>query len=58
MAAMPILKRGCYRRVGNGSSIGVKLDKWIPNHPSNRVLYLAFVEDEDWRVADLIDPDL
>ena len=58
MAALPVLKQGCCWRVDDGSSIRVKQDKWIPNHPSNRVLYLAMVEDEDWRVNELIDPDL
>ena len=58
MAALPVLKQGSCWRVGDGSSIRVKQDKWIPNHPSNRVLYPAVVEDEDWRVNELIDPDL
>ena len=47
MAALSVLKQGCCWRVDDGSSIRVKQDKWIPNHPSNRVLYLAVVEDED-----------
>lgn len=58
MAAMPVLKQGCRWRVGNGSSIREKLDKWIPNYPSNRVLYPTLVEDENWRVDELIEPDL
>ena len=58
MAAIPVLKQGCCWRVGDGSSIRVKQDERIPNHPSNRVLYPALVEDEDWRVNELIDPDL
>ena len=40
MAAIPVLlKQGCCWRVGDGSSIRVKQDKWIPNHSSSRVLY-------------------
>ena len=58
MVAIPVLKQGCCWRVGDGSSIRVKQDKWIPNCPSNRVLYPALVEDEDWRVNELIDLDL
>ena len=50
MAAMPILKQGCCWRVGNGSSIRVKLDKWIANQPANKVLYPSLVEEEDWMV--------
>lgn len=53
-----LLKQGCCWRVGDGSSIRVKQDKWIPNHSSSRVLYLAIVEDEDWRVNELIVSDL
>ena len=58
MAAMPILKSGCCWRVGNGLSIRVHANKWIPNHPTNKVLYLMHVDDEEWWVSDLIDPDL
>ena len=39
MSAMPILRsRSCWR-VGNGESIEVLLDKWIPNYPTNKVLH-------------------
>lgn len=60
MVAMPILKAGCCWRVGNGSSIRVLKDKWIPNHPTNKVIHSIGVEEEDmdWLVAELIDPDL
>ena len=40
------------------STIKIQLDKWIPNHPTNRVLYLANEEVKDWMVSDLIDPDM
>ena len=39
MATMPILRSGCYWRVGNGESIEVTMDKWIPNYPSNKILH-------------------
>ena len=39
MATMPILKSGCYWRVGNGEDIRVRKEKWIPNYPSNKVLH-------------------
>ena len=58
MAVMPILRSGSCWRVGNGESIKVLVDKWIPNYPSNRVLHLVHEGEEDWRVSDLIDSDL
>ena len=36
MFAMPILRSGSCWRVGNGESIKVLLDKWIPKYPPNR----------------------
>lgn len=58
MAAMPILKSGCYWRVGNGEDILIRKDKWIPNYPSNKVLHPVAKEGEEWVVLELIDPDL
>ena len=58
MAALLILKANCYWRVGDGSTIKVQSDKWIPNHPTNRVLYSANEEVEDWMVSDLIGLDM
>ena len=58
MSAMPILRsRSCWR-VGNGESIKVLMDKWIPNYPSNRVLHLVQEGEEDWRVSNFIDSKL
>ena len=39
MAALLILKYGYRWRVGNGCSISVLGDRWIPNHPTNKVLH-------------------
>ena len=39
MAALLILKSGYRWRVGNGCSISVLGDRWIPNHPTNKVLH-------------------
>ena len=58
MAVMPILRSGSCWRVGNGESIKVLVDKWIPNYPSNRVLHPVHEDEEDWRVSDLIYSDL
>ena len=55
LAAQPILKHGCHWRVGNGSAIRVLKDKWIPNHPTNRVLHPPLEEEWEWRVNELID---
>ena len=46
MVALPILKSGCYWRVGNGSSIWAHSDRWISNHPTNRIFYLASKEED------------
>ena len=58
MAAQPILKKGCCWRVGDGSSIRVLEDSWIPNHPTNKILIHPAEEEWEWRVADLMEPDL
>ena len=55
MAAQPILKKGCCWRVGDGATIKVMADKWIPNHVTNRVLHPPVEEEWEWRVSDLID---
>ena len=55
VAALPILKSGCCWRVGNGVSIRVHKDKWIPNYPANKILHLAQEESEEWLVSELID---
>ena len=55
MATMPILRNGCCWRMGNGESIEVTKDKWIPNCPSNKILHPMHEVEEGWRVSDLID---
>ena len=39
MVALPIFRSLCCWRVGNGESIDVTKDKWIPNYPSNKQLH-------------------
>ena len=46
LAAQPILKKGSCWRVGDGSEIRVLKDKWIPNYPTNKVLYPPV--EEEW----------
>ena len=58
MAALPILRSGCCWRVGNGESIDVTKDKWIPNYPSNKLLHPVIDMEESWKVSNLIDWDL
>ncbi|KAK9991446.1 hypothetical protein SO802_026431 [Lithocarpus litseifolius] len=58
MAALPILKAGCCWHVGEGSSIKVQADKWLPNHPTNKILHSANEDVEDWLVSDLIDLEM
>lgn len=58
MAAMPILKSRCCWRVGDGLTIRVHSDRWIPNHPAHRLLSPANDDKDDCMVSDLIDLDL
>ena len=58
MAAKPILLKGCYWRVGDGSNISVLNDRWIPNHPTNTVIHPPGEEEWEWRVSELIDPNI
>ena len=55
LAAQPLLKKGSCWRVGNGTSIRILHEKWIPNHPSNQVLQQPPEMDGEWRVNELID---
>ena len=50
----PILLSGHCWRVGNGLSINVIKDRWIPNYPTNRILHLVHGDVDDIMVADLI----
>ena len=38
-----------------GSSIRVLEDKWIPNHPENKVLFQPDYDEWEWRISNLID---
>ena len=55
LAAQQILKTGCYWIVGTSSSIRVMKDKWILNHPANKILFPTEHDEWEWRVSDLID---
>lgn len=48
--------KGVRWRVGNGETIGVWLDAWLPSHEHPRILTPMVAGFEEVRVADLIDP--
>ena len=58
MVALPIFRSLCCWRVGNGESIDVTKDKWIPNYPSNKQLHSVIDIEEGQKVSNLIDWDL
>ena len=58
MAASPILQAGYCWRVGNGSSIRVIGGRWIPNHPTNKVLHPNHNLLDEMAVSELINPKI
>ncbi|XP_075663965.1 uncharacterized protein LOC142633609 [Castanea sativa] len=58
MAALPILRLGYCWRVGNGSSISVVGDRWIPNHPTNTVIHPRQELVGELAFSELIDLEL
>ena len=58
MASLPILRLGSCWRVGNGSSISIIGDRWIPNHPTNKIMHPRHELVEDLAISDLIDSEL
>ena len=44
--------------MGNGLSINVLKDRWIPNYPTNKILHPVHRDVEEMMVADLINLDL
>lgn len=58
LAVLPILRLSSCWRVGNGSSVSVVGDRWLPNHATNKILHPRHELVEDLAVSDLIDPEL
>lgn len=54
VVAQPMLRKGCYWRVGNGASIHVLKDCWLPNQPTKKVRFKPEGEIWEWRVSNLI----
>ena len=54
-AAKPILKRGSCWRVGNGETIRILNDAWLPNLPTNTVLHPVQNIKEGMKVVELMD---
>ncbi|KAK9988414.1 hypothetical protein SO802_028653 [Lithocarpus litseifolius] len=58
VAALPVLRTGHCWRVGDGFSINVYRDRWIPNYPTNKPLSSVRVDEEEVLVSSLINHDL
>ena len=58
VAALPILKASHCWRIGNGSSIRVLGDRWIPNYPTNKVLHPNHDLLGEKAVSELINPEI
>lgn len=58
IAAKSILTTGTCWRVGNGDSIRICCDNWLPHHPSKKVLQPLPSTDREMTVSDLIDFDV
>ena len=56
MAAQKIVKQGCRCQVGNGASVGIWTNKWLPKPSTFKVISLSNNTFELSRVSDLIDP--
>ena len=54
LATKEILERGHCWRVGDRSTIWVIKDRWIPKHPTNKVIHMVLDKEWEWRVAELI----
>jgi hypothetical protein len=55
MAAQPVLKNGMLWRIGNGDSISVWLDRWLPRPTSYKVFSPRKILDQNARVSEFID---
>ena len=58
MASLPILQAAYCWRVRNGSSIRVIGNRWIPNHPTNKVLHSNHDLLDEMVVSELINLEI
>ena len=58
VAALPILRMGHCWRVGDGCSINVYRDRWIPEYPTNKHFLSVREDEEEVWVSSLINQDL
>ena len=58
MAALPILRSGHCWCVGDGLSINVYRDRWIPKYPTNKPVLSVREDKEEIWVSSLINQDL
>ena len=60
LAAQQVLRRGCYWRVGNGASIHVLKDCWLPNQPTRNFVPTreGYLGVEGFRLNRLADPPM
>ena len=56
MAMQKIFKEGCRWQVGNGASIGIWTDKWLPKPSTFKLFSPPNITFELSRASDLIDP--
>ena len=58
MAAQSIVQQGLRWLVGNGESIQVLGDRWLPSSSTHKVISPKLFLQEDTRVNEFIDPDV
>ena len=56
MAMQKIFRQGCRWQVGNGASIGIWTDKWLPKPSTFKLISPPNNTFELSRASDLIDP--
>ena len=57
LSARDVIRKGIVWCIGNGQSVRIKQDKWLPN-PSSRTPISAFLElPQDAKVSALINPE-
>ena len=58
LRARKVISMGAKWRIGDGWSIRIFRDNWIPDASGGRVIFVAGGRNEDMKVAEMIDTDL